>query len=167
MTDLDIRMTGGDALADTDAPVSPDEDRRRWLAVLARATRDELEAALRELELPARSIVRAPEVGMVMLRGRIGGDGVAFNVGEASVTRCALQTASGHLGVGYVLGRDRRRAELVALLDALLQDDARRDTLLDAIVRPLGRAQQQRREEASRGTASSRVEFFTLVRGDS
>lgn len=167
MTDLDIQMTAAGTVPDTGAPDASDEDRRRWLAVLARATRDELEAALRGLELPASSIVRAPEVGMVMLRGRIGGDGVAFNVGEASVTRCALQTASGHLGVGYVLGRDCRRAELVALLDALLQDDLRRDALLDAIVQPLASTQQQRRDEAGRGTASSRVEFFTLVRGES
>src|SRR5688572_20964034 len=87
--------------------------RRDWLAVLARASTTELEACAQRVEpLPPMQTVRPAEVGMTMLRGRTGGTGAAFNLGEASVTRCALRVA-GVLGVGYTLGRDRRKAELV------------------------------------------------------
>ncbi len=71
-----------------------------------------------------------------MLRGRIGGDGAPFNVGEATVTRAAVQLASGETGFGYVLGRDREKARLVALCDALWQIEAKRQ----AHRRPCARA---------------------------
>ena len=140
--------------------------RRRWLAVLARAPRSVLErAASRLTPRPPQELVRAPECGMVMLRGRVGGSGDAFNVGEASVTRCAVRVGQ-RLGVGYVLGRDRQLAELVALFDALLQDPERQHSLLHQLVEPLAQMQQEQREARSRATAASRVEFFTMVRGE-
>jgi len=138
--------------------------RRDWLAVLARAGTAELEAcAQRASPLPPAQPVRPAEVGMVMLRGRVGGTGDAFNLGEASLTRCALRVA-GVLGVGYTLGRDRRKAELVALFDALLQHDASR--WMGEVVEPLRERQAGQREAASRAAASSRVDFFTMVRGE-
>lgn len=140
-------------------------ERRRWLAVLARARAERLELAAAAAGAPHHELVRAPESGMVMLRGRVGGTGDPFNVGEATVTRCAVRVGA-CLGVGYVLGRERRRAELVALFDALLQDPQRREGLLRAVVEPLAREQAQRREERSREVAASRVEFFTMVRGE-
>lgn len=155
-TDLDIRMTEEDSL--------PGE-RRQWLAVLARAATDRLERAAAATAAPRPELVRPPESGMVMLRGRVGGTGDPFNVGEATVTRCAVRVGA-CLGVGYVLGRDRRRAELVALFDALLQDPQRRDGLLHVLVEPLAREQAARRDERSREVAASRVEFFTMVRGE-
>lgn len=103
---------------------------------------------------------------MVMLRGRVGGTGDAFNLGEATVTRCALRVGSGALGVGYTLGRDRRKAELVALFDALLQDDTRQAYLQQAVMDPLASQQAAQRDAASRSAAASRVEFFTFVRGE-
>ena len=140
--------------------------RRLWLAVLARASRAELEAIrLRLGDLPAVDTLRAAEVGMVMLRGRIGGTGDSFNLGEASLTRCALRLAGGALGVGYALGRDRRKAELIALLDALLQDPERGGQLHQE-VEALMQCQAARRDASSRAAASSKVEFFTLVRGE-
>jgi len=142
------------------------EPRRRWLAVLARATRLELEQALTLLGvLPPLTHVRPAESGMVMLRGRVGGTGDAFNLGEASVTRCALRVGAGALGVGYALGRDRRKAELIAVLDALLQDPARRADLMSEVVEPLARQQAAQRDATSRAAAASKVEFFTFVRG--
>lgn len=140
--------------------VSP-EARRRWLAVLARSGREPLEQAL--ADAPAHHAVRPPESGMVMLRGRVGGTGDVFNIGEATVTRCAVRVGD-RLGVGYVLGRDRRHAELVALCDAMLQDDAHRSGLLRAVIEPLAAAQEQARAARSREVAVSRVEFFTMVR---
>jgi alpha-D-ribose 1-methylphosphonate 5-triphosphate synthase subunit PhnG len=140
--------------------------RRHWLAVLARAGRAQLEDAVRaHAPAPAAEPVRPPEVGMTMVRGRVGGTGDAFNLGEATVTRCAVRIGE-HLGVGYTLGRDTRKAELIATLDALLQDEARRAPLRRDVVEPLARAQAQARKAASRAAAASRVQFFTLVRGE-
>lgn len=141
--------------------------RRHWLGVLARAGRAELEQALTALaDLPPIEHVRPPEPGMVMLRGRVGGTGDAFNLGEATVTRCALRVGAGALGVGYTLGRDRRKAELVALFDALLQDETRQARLLRELVTPMQRQQASGREATSRSAAASKVEFFTFVRGE-
>lgn len=138
--------------------------RRHWLAVLARARIERLEQAAAGTGAP-HALVRAPECGMVMLRGRIGGTGDAFHLGEATVTRCAVRIGD-RLGVGYVLGRDRRRAELVARLDALLQDPAQHPALIERVVDPLAREQAEAREARSREVAASRVEFFTMVRGE-
>jgi alpha-D-ribose 1-methylphosphonate 5-triphosphate synthase subunit PhnG len=141
--------------------------RQRWLGVLSRAGRAELEQALTAIaDLPLIEYVRAPEPGMVMLRGRVGGTGDAFNLGEATVTRCALRVGSGALGVGYTLGRDRRKAELVALFDALLQDEARQAGLHRELIEPMRQRQAAAREAVSRSAASSKVEFFTFVRGE-
>lgn len=140
--------------------------RRGWLAVLARAGTGELERAAAQWPAAAKAErIRAPETGMVMLRGRVGGTGDAFNLGEATVTRCALRIGAA-LGVGYALGRDKRKAELIAAFDALLQDARLQGDLLLAVVEPLRRAQAARREAHGREAAASRVEFFTLVRGE-
>lgn len=138
--------------------------RQRWLGVLARARRDELAPHVQAAQLPVFTWLRRPEVGMVMLRGRAGGTGEQFNLGEATMTRCALRAAD-RVGTGHVLGRDARHAELVARLDAALQDPARQAALLAQVIEPLAQAQQTRREHASRAAAATKVEFFTLVRG--
>jgi alpha-D-ribose 1-methylphosphonate 5-triphosphate synthase subunit PhnG len=140
--------------------------RRKWLAVLARASRDELETAFAGIaEMSSLEYVRPSEPGMVMLRGRVGGTGDAFNLGEASVTRCAVRMGSGPLGVGYTLGRDRRKAELVAVFDALLQDDSRHAEIQREVVGVMALRQAAQRAVTSRSVATSKVEFFTFVRG--
>ena len=115
---------------------------------------------------PAYGWLRQPEVGMVMVRARTGGGGSQFNLGQMTVTRCALRLASGEAGLGYVQGRSKRHAELAALFDALLQDDARRPALEGQVVRPLEAASAARRDERSRKANSTKVNFFTLVRGE-
>ncbi len=146
--------------------------RQCWLAVLARADRMQLEAALEGVgALPELAHVRPSEIGMVMLRARVGGTGDAFNLGEASVTRCALRVGMGTLGVGglgvgYTLGRDRRKAELIAIFDALLQDGARHAQLQRTLIKPLALQQGALRDAASSKAAASKVEFFTFVRGE-
>ncbi len=142
-------------------------DRPSWLAVLARATRTQLEDPLAGVNfLQPIQQVRAPEVGMVMLRGRIGGTGNPFNLGEASVVRCAVRVGEGPLGVSYALGRDKRRAELAALLDALLQNPIYHDQLQETVLLPLVLAQAQARAQKLNDVAGSKVEFFTFVRGE-
>lgn len=147
--------------------MGPTDARRRWMAVLAQASPDELERRWRETpDRPVHRVLRPPETGLVMVRGRAGGTGMRFNVGEMTVTRCAVEVDGGAVGVGYVRGRDRRHAELAAVLDALLQDPARRDELERVVVAPLADAQTARRRAAAERVAPSRVEFFTMVRGD-
>jgi len=141
--------------------------RPAWLAVLARATLAQLQAqAPGANELPPLQQVRPPEIGMVMLRGRVGGTGNPFNLGEASVVRCAVRLGEGPLGVSYALGRDKRRAELAALFDAMLQDPHHHDALQQALIAPLVQAQAQTRAQKQSDVAGSKVEFFTFVRGE-
>ncbi|MDO9400530.1 MAG: phosphonate C-P lyase system protein PhnG [Polaromonas sp.] len=150
-----------------DTPTSDYRARQAWLAVLARATLAQLEGRVPAAgELPPLKQVRPPEIGMVMLRGRVGGTGNPFNLGEASVVRCAVRLGDGPLGVAYALGRDKRRAELAALFDALLQDPRHHDDLQRSLIAPLAIAQAQARERTQRDAAGSKVEFFTLVRGE-
>jgi len=147
--------------------MSPTDARRRWMAVLAQASPDELERRWRDTPTqPSHRLLRPPETGLVMVRGRAGGTGMRFNVGEMTVTRCAVEVDGGAVGVGYVRGRDRRHAELAAVLDALLQDPARHDELERVVVAPLADAQAARRRAAAERVTPSKVEFFTMVRGD-
>jgi alpha-D-ribose 1-methylphosphonate 5-triphosphate synthase subunit PhnG len=147
--------------------MSPRDARRRWMSVLALASTAELEACWRSVPAPPRHrMLRWPETGLVMVRGRTGGTGTRFNVGEMTVTRCAVQLEGGAVGVAYVRGRDRRHAELAAMLDALLQDPARHDGLDQTVVGPLAAAQAARRSAAAERVAPSRVEFLTMVRGE-
>ncbi|GAA5785535.1 phosphonate C-P lyase system protein PhnG [Chitiniphilus shinanonensis] len=140
--------------------------RRHWLGVLAQASPVELEQHLARRALPALHWLRRPETGLMMVRGRAGGTGAQFNLGEVSVTRCAVQDDAGRLGVGYVRGRVVRHAELVALFDLLLQDDIQRADLLPALIEPLAARQRAARATAGAQAAATRVEFFTLARGD-
>ncbi|HWX51332.1 MAG TPA: phosphonate C-P lyase system protein PhnG [Roseomonas sp.] len=146
-----------------DPAVSP-EERRRWMAVLARAGRDAIRARLTETEpLPPHTRLRGPETGLVMLRGRAGGDGTAFNLSEMTVTRCSVTLPCGTVGHAYVAGRDREQAELAAVLDAALQDPQRRPVLMAAVIAPLAEAQAAATAAESRKAAATRVQFFTMA----
>ena len=140
----------------------PTEDRRRWMAVLARASAEEIAGLLASLPaLPAPERLRPPETGLVMVRGRAGGDGAPFNLGEMTVTRCAVRLGEA-IGHGYVAGRDKRQAELAALLDAALQDPARRNALMEGVIAPLAARQQAARDTEARKAAATRVDFFAM-----
>jgi alpha-D-ribose 1-methylphosphonate 5-triphosphate synthase subunit PhnG len=131
------------------------------MAVLARASAEDIAALLPPL-LPAHERLRAPETGLVMVRGRAGGDGAPFNLGEMTVTRCAVRLGDA-VGHAYVAGRDKRQAELAALVDAALQDASRHAALMDAVIAPLAARQQAAREAEARKAAATRVEFFTMA----
>lgn len=142
-------------------------DRQRLMKLCAHATLQELRASLTALGgQPAFELIRAPEIGLVMLRGRIGGDGAAFNAGEATVTRAVVRLASGEIGFSYLLGRSPEKAKLAALLDAMGQraEDFRsvESTLVGIVASRADQARSVRRAEA----AATRVQFFTLVRGE-
>ena len=140
--------------------------RRRAMAVLADSPTDEIAARMSTLTLPRCEELRTPENGLVMLRGRIGGDGAPFNLGEATVTRAAVRLEGGATGFAYVLGRDTRKARLIAICDAMIQSEDREE-LLDVVIAPLERAMIERRQHQDAETAATRVNFFTLVRGES
>ncbi len=146
--------------------------RQRWLAVLAKTPLDELEAAWEALaDKPAYRALRPGETGLVMVRGRVGGTGQPFNLGEMTMTRAAVQLldAAGGVtwtGFGHVAGRSARRAKLVALFDALLQDPARHDLIERAVVAPLAARQEAARTMQAAKVTASKVDFFTMVRGE-
>lgn len=140
-------------------------DRRHWMGLLARAIPAELAAFLGTLgPMPAYRLLRTPQTGLVMARGRAGATGDAFNLGEVSATRCSVQLSDGTLGHAYVLGRDRDHALRAALCDALLQTGAA-DRVREQVLAPLVRAEAERRGAQARKAAATKVEFFTLVRG--
>lgn len=140
--------------------------RKSWLAVLARAERVRLEEAVADLSpRPNWRVVKPAEAGLAMVRGRAGGTGQQFNIGEMSVARCVVQVEGGAVGVGYVAGRDKRKAELVAVLDALLQDGPFAEQLRRDVVMPLARSQDAARQRVLSKAAATKVDFFTMVRG--
>lgn len=147
---------------------SPDKaERQRWLAVLARATAQELAAVIERLGgEPAHTILKAPESGAVMIEGRAGGTGRRFNLGEATMTRCFVRLADGTVGASFALGTDRVKARHAALIDALLQNRDHGAPLFQHEVAPLAARQQAARDLASRKAAATKVDFFTLVRGE-
>src|ERR1700749_4081405 len=97
--------------------------RQAAMAVLAHSEAADIAERLGALAVPAYENLREPENGLVMVRGRIGGDGTAFNLGEATVSRAAVRLATGEVGFGYTLGRDRDKARMIALCDALIQSN--------------------------------------------
>ncbi len=137
------------------------------MGLLARAARDDIAAGLSHLsDLPAFDDLRAPEVGLVMLRGRMAGTGAPFNLGEATVARAAVRLADGAIGFGYALGRDLGHARLIALADALWADPGRRAEIETALLTPLRHHLAARDRNAAERTAATRVDFFTMVRGE-
>ena len=142
-------------------------DRQRLMRICSQATLAELSAALARLApLPAIEVVRQPEVGLIMLRGRMGGDGAPFNAGEATITRAVVRLASGELGFSYLLGRSLEKARLAAIVDALGQSSRFRDRLEIVLLAPVMRRVHTERSLQRAETAATRVQFFTLVRGE-
>jgi len=137
--------------------------RRRWMAVLAKAPLDELERAWEALpERHSYRFLRPAEIGLVMVRGRIGGTGAPFNLGEMTATRCTVELdGAGMSGFAYVAGRDERKAELAAAFDAVLQLGVPHAA---AAIDALETAQQARRRTIAGEVVPTRIEFFTMVR---
>lgn len=137
------------------------------MRLLAEARLQEIADGLTAIgEVIQHTDLRPPETGLVMLRGRIGGDGASFNVGEATVTRCAVQLQSGQVGFSYALGRDQQKARLAAVCDALWQNDAHRDAVERHVLSPVRTRIDAERAETDCRTAATRVDFFTMVRGE-
>lgn len=153
------------------APATPDTAARQAvMALCAAATGAELESVLAAVgyagPMEARvQELRRPETGLVMVRGRAGGDGRRFNLGEATVTRAAVRIEGGVTGFSYLLGRDAARARRAAVLDALWQSASHR-AAVEAALRPVAARREAERARQARQAAATRVDFFTMVRGE-
>jgi alpha-D-ribose 1-methylphosphonate 5-triphosphate synthase subunit PhnG len=137
--------------------------RKTWMATLAKAAPDRLAALLPEL--PPHAVLRQPEIGAVMVRGRVGSTGAAFNLGEMTVTRASVRLETGHVGHAWVQGRDKLHALRAAAVDALMQTD-QADDVTSRVLQPLETETRTRREARSAKAAGTKVDFFTMVRGE-
>src|SRR6201995_584470 len=136
--------------------------RKAAMAVLAHADATAIASRLDAIALPAHESLREPENGLVMVRGRIGGDGRPFNLGEATVSRAAVRLASGEVGFGYTLGRDRQKAQMIALCDALVQSVDHADAVEVQVLAPLRATIAAAQSRKAAETAATRVDFYTM-----
>lgn len=148
-------------------PTEIQEARKRAAGLLARATVDELLSCWNALDAkPHVEKVRGPETGLVMVRGKIGGGGSSFNLGEATVTRATVKLASGAIGHAHALGTSRKQAWYAAIADALWQEEATRPLVEREVLSVVASRIEKRTASAIQQTAATRVDFFTMVRGD-
>jgi alpha-D-ribose 1-methylphosphonate 5-triphosphate synthase subunit PhnG len=150
---------------------STPQGRAQWMSLLAKAPSAILaetvaQYTLQHGSLPSYVWLRRPEIGLAMVRARTGGTGQQFNLGEMSVTRCALRLSSGEMGVAYVAGRDARHAEWAAIFDALLQSDvaAQVAQVEQIILIPIAQALAAQRALTEAHAEETRVDFMTMVR---
>lgn len=150
-----------------ETPLLDTASRQARMGLLARAPAAALAARFAALfpEPPAHAFLRAPEQGAVMVQGRIGATGAPFNLGEMTVTRCALKLPGGAVGHAWVQGRDKAHATRAALIDALMQG-AEAARIEAEILAPLAAEEAARKELRAEKAAATKVEFFTMVRGE-
>ena len=141
-------------------------NRRDRLDALALGDADLLRRLWRDIDEPEHEVIRGPESGLVALRGRIGGGGAPFYFSEASVTRASVRLADGRTGHALTLGRDTEKARISALIDAMAQDEASARQIETTVIEPLRTARRENDEKRARKAAATKVDFFTLVRGD-
>jgi alpha-D-ribose 1-methylphosphonate 5-triphosphate synthase subunit PhnG len=141
--------------------------RKVAMATLALAPGDDVKRLCEAAGIAVEAqLLRGPETGLVTVRGRIGGGGAPFNFGEATVTRATVRLATGEIGHAYALGRDREKARLSAIADALWQNPSHRAEIEERIIAPLRAAQAGSDEKRRAETAATKVDFFTMVRGE-
>lgn len=144
-------------------PLADPNARKDWISTLAKAPPSDLARLFNEL--PPHELLRPAEVGAVMVRGRTGGTGAPFNLGEVSVTRCSVRLGDGTVGHAWVQGRDKDHARRAAVVDALMQTAAAAD-IGRKVIAPLAESARQVRAARAAKAAATKVEFFTMVRGE-
>ena len=146
--------------------MSPPTARQTWMAILAKSSPVDLEQQVKTLgEIPKYTFLRQSEIGLAMVRGRAGGTGEAFNLGEMTVTRCVIKMEDVR-GFGYVGGRSKRHAELAAVCDGLLQQNEWRDRVQELVIQPLHTKLIEHQKKQQNQTEATKVEFFTMLRGE-
>ena len=141
-------------------------ERKSWLSVLAKADPAELAARWADLDdTPQHDVLRPPEIGSVMVQGRADALGTPFNLGEMTVTRASIRLETGAVGHWYVQGRSKSHALTAALIDALMQTD-KASAVESTIVAPLRRTAEARKSQRAAKAAATKVDFFTMARGE-
>lgn len=141
-------------------------ERKAWMGLLAKAPAGRVGTLLdAAMDRPVFEWLRAPEIGSAMVRGRAGGTGAPFNLGEITVTRCALTLGDGAVGHAYIQGRRKADAEAAALVDALMQGPAA-ELIREAVLNPLETEQLAKKAARAAKAAATKVEFFTMARGE-
>lgn len=154
-------------------PTSDRKPRQQWMSALAKAAVEQLEDRVAQLgALPSYDYLRSPELGLAMVQGRAGGTGQPFYLGEITVSRCVVRLQASAspeaiAGFGYVSGRSLRHAELAALCDALLQQPDWHPRVWETVIAPLQAETQRQQQQQQRQAEATRVNFFTMVRGES
>ena len=143
-----------------------DRDRQHRMGLLARAPAARVAELLGETGLAKDAqFLRPPEIGSVMVQGRAGVTGSAFNLGEVTVTRCTLRLDCGAVGHGHVQGRRKDDAKAAAMVDALMQTETSAK-IQSAVLDPLQVEEDARRGVRAAKAAATKVDFFTMVRGE-
>ena len=146
--------------------VSENNPRKAWMGLLAKAPEGRVAALFdAEISRPAFTWLRAPEIGSTMVRGRAGATGAPFNLGEMTITRCALTLETGEVGHSYIQGRNKADAEVAALVDALMQT-ALANRLRETVLEPLEAGMVTMKAARAAKAAATKVDFFTMTRGE-
>ncbi|WP_417882815.1 phosphonate C-P lyase system protein PhnG [Vibrio rumoiensis] len=141
--------------------------RQQWMSTLATADFEQLNQLWKTQSFtPSYQLIRAPEIGLAQVQARMGGTGNRFNVADVTVTRCVVKLESGDLGYSYLSGRNKPHAELAAVIDGLMQSKRYQQELMLSIIEPLHATRMQKHQMRQQQVASSKVDFFTLVRGE-
>lgn len=141
--------------------------RQRWMRALAYSNANALNDGIQALKLaPEYELIRASETGLMQIQARMGGTGNRFFAGDTTITRTVVRLASGTLGYSYLLGRNKKHAEQCAVIDALLQEQHHFQTLMETLIAPLEAERDALLATRRAEVNASRVDFFTLVRGD-
>src|SRR3981081_4133330 len=133
--------------------------RKAAMSVLAHSDAAGIACHLDAIAWPVHENLREPENGLVMVRGRVGGDGAAFNLGEATVSRAAVRLSTGEVGFGYTLRRDRHKEQMIALCDAMVQSAEFAEIVEINVVAPLRAAVIAERNRKAAEAAATRVDF--------
>ncbi|MCF7505644.1 phosphonate C-P lyase system protein PhnG [Vibrio sp. L3-7] len=143
------------------------KERKKWMSVLAQSQFSELKTRWEALGLEAKyAMVREPEIGLAQVRARMGSTGRQFNMGDVTITRAVIKLTSGELGYSYLQGRSKPHAELAAVVDALMQNGQQAEVINTQVIEPLAAMKHERDSQRRQEVASSKVDFFTMVRGE-
>lgn len=144
------------------------QQRKTWMSVLARAAFSDLQTqwVTLDLPLPIFQVIRPAEIGLAQVRARMGGGGRQFNMGDVTLTRAVVKLDSGEMGYSYLQGRNKRHAELAAVIDGLMQTSEYQARLTRELITPLAALKAEQEQLRQQQVASSKVDFFTLVRGE-
>ena len=143
------------------------EKRKSWMSLLATSNQSDLLNLWEQKKIKVNYVwLRTPEIGSIMAQGRMGVTGDKFNIGEVTITRCSLKLNCGTIGHSYVQGRSKKKAEISALCDALMQTKMSKEINKNIII-PLGKIKKDNKHKILSKAEATKVDFFTLVRGES